>query len=388
MGRSRAENSTRSMATVRPLPMHRQPHMRNRPMIRTLSLFALATAVAVVSAATTASGPWRDVLDTPAVRSPLASRALLNGLAQAGNGVVAVGQRGHILYSPDQGKTWQQASVPVSSDLVAVSFPTLTSGWAVGHDGVVLHSTDGGSTWTRQLDGQATGAAMLAFYERNATLPGVDAKRLAAAADEAKKFAAQGNENPLLDVWFENEKSGFVVGAFGLILHTRDAGATWEPWLHAVDNPKALHLYSIRAVGGDVYITGEQGLVLKLDRAAGQFRKLEVPYQGTLFGVTGNSKVVLAYGLRGTVVRSTDAGRTWQQVPAVVPVGLTAGTVDAKGRILIVSQSGHVLVSSDDGASFKPARLERPQPAAAVTALGDNTVLVAGPRGVYTQTLQ
>lgn len=33
--------------------------------------------------------------------------------------------------------------MPVSSDLVAVSFPDAANGWAVGHDGVVLKTSDG-----------------------------------------------------------------------------------------------------------------------------------------------------------------------------------------------------------------------------------------------------
>jgi photosystem II stability/assembly factor-like uncharacterized protein len=352
------------------------------------SSFALALAATVSMMAMAASdSKLRDVLETPAVKSPLASRSLLNGLGRADRRIVAVGQRGHVLFSDDSGKTWQQASVPVSSDLVAVSFPTATTGWAVGHDGVVLKSTDAGATWTRQLDGNAAGAAMVDYYARGAAKD-ADPKRFEAAAEEAKRFAAQGSENPFLDVWFEDEKTGFVVGAFGLILRTADGGATWEPWLHAIDNPKSLHLYAVRAVGADVYVTGEQGLVLKLDRAAGRFRAVEVPYQGTLFGVTGNSRAVVVHGLRGTVLRSTDGGRSWQAVPTNLQVGLTASTVDASNRILIVSQSGHVLTSTDDGASFKAASIERPVPAAAVLALSRDAVVVAGPRGVQSQSLQ
>src|SRR4029079_5611384 len=89
---------------------------------------------------------------------------LLNGLARAGQRIVAVGQRGHVLYSDDAGKSWKQATVPVSSDLVAVPFPDATHGWAVGHDGVVLHTDDAGVTWTRQLDGRGIGAVLVAFY--------------------------------------------------------------------------------------------------------------------------------------------------------------------------------------------------------------------------------
>jgi UDP-N-acetylmuramyl tripeptide synthase len=45
----------------------------------------------------------------------------------------------------------------------------------------------------------------------------------------------------------------------------------------------------VRGIGVDVYIVGEQGLALKLDRAAGRFRALELPYKGTLFGLTGTT---------------------------------------------------------------------------------------------------
>src|SRR6478736_2121215 len=93
-----------------------------------LSVAACAACVAAWSANAAPDKGWRDVLDTPAMLSPLASRALLNGLANAGNRIVAVGQRGHVVYSDDGGKQWQQASVPVSSDLVAVHFPDAKNG--------------------------------------------------------------------------------------------------------------------------------------------------------------------------------------------------------------------------------------------------------------------
>ncbi len=53
-----------------------------------------------------------------------------------------------------------------------------------------------------------------------------------------------------------------------------------------------------------------------------------------------------------------------------------------KGRIVIVSQAGHVLVSSDDGASFSPAKVDKPLPAAAVVITGPGALVVGGPRGL------
>jgi len=311
-----------------------------------LAAAALALPVASMAQA------FRDVLDTPAALSAAAPKGLFNGLARAGDRVVAVGQRGHVVYSDDAGRTWVQAKVPVSSDLVAVAFPNASLGWAVGHDGVVLHSADAGATWIRQLDGRSPG---------------------------------QNAENPLLDVWFESEHNGFAVGAFNLILRTKDAGGSWESWSDRSDNPKGLHLYAIRAVGEDLYIAGEQGLVLRLDREAARWRALELPYKGTLFGITGNAKSVVVFGLRGNAFRSADRGRSWQKVETGLQVGVTGGTTGG-GRMVLVSNAGHVLVSKDDGASFKSLAIERPLPAAAVVGAGKD-VLIAGPRGLRVQTL-
>lgn len=295
---------------------------------------------------------FRDVLDSPASLSGLAPKGLLNGLARAGSRLVAVGQRGHIICSDDEGRTWMQAQVPVSSDLVAVAFTNASLGWAVGHDGVILHSVDSGATWQRQLDGRSAG---------------------------------QNAENPLLDVWFANERNGFAVGAFGSILHTNDGGKTWQSWTDRSDNPKGLHLYAIRAVGDDLYMAGEQGLLLRLDAQAERFRALELPYKGTLFGVTGSAKSLLVFGLRGNAFRSVDRGRSWQKIETGLQVGVTGGATDA-GRMVLVSNAGHVLVSKDDGASFRPLAIERPLPAAAVVAAGKDLV-IAGPRGVRVQPL-
>jgi photosystem II stability/assembly factor-like uncharacterized protein len=329
---------------------------------------------------------FRDVLDTPAIPSPLASSAPMNGLAKAGDDVVAVGQRGHILRSADGGQSWKQASVPVSSDLVAVSFPTPTQGWAVGHDGVVLHSTDGGATWTKQLDGRELGALMKGHYEKLAQAGelGEDAETW---LREAEQFGAQGAENPFLDVWFKDERNGFVVGAFNLILRTTDGGASWEPWLHRTDNPNRLHFYALRQIGDTLYLAGEQGLMLKLDEGGGQFKAVETPYQGTYFGLAGKPGAVLAFGLRGHIFRSENGGQSWTRIESGLQDGITSGT-QCGDALVLVSQAGNALVSRDDGLSFQPLKLAKRMPSAAAVCQGHDVLVLAGPQGVRSQPLQ
>jgi photosystem II stability/assembly factor-like uncharacterized protein len=361
--------------------------------LRAITAWGLALGLGGLAAVAAEPG-WRDVLDTPAIQSAKASRSLFNGLARAGDRIVAVGQRGQIVYSDDSGHDWKQAVVPLGADLVAVAFPTATQGWAVGHGGVILHTADAGATWTRQFDGRRLGEVMSQAYALGADMgsPAASAPASAAAPaadaaasqvlDDAKRFAAQGAEASFLDVWFRNETTGWAVGAFGLILQTTDGGAHWTPLLHAVDNPKGLHLYAVRGVGDDVYIAGEQGLLLKLDRQQGRFRAIELPYKGTLFGILGNERAVILHGLRGTVLRSTDGGATWQTIPTGVQVGLPSGTQDAQGRFVLVSQAGQILVGHDDGASFTLAPIRQGVPAAGLIATARGPLVVAGPRGV------
>ena len=92
----------------------------------------------------TCAADYFDVLDLPAKVSALAIHSPLSGTARAGERVIAVGQRGHILFSDDAGQHWQQAAVPVSCDLTAVNFSSPSQGWAVGNDGVICTAATAG----------------------------------------------------------------------------------------------------------------------------------------------------------------------------------------------------------------------------------------------------
>lgn len=337
-----------------------------------------------------AAGPaFKDVLDVPADRSPLAASSLLNGVALAGNRLVCVGWRGYIIYSEDQGKSWVQADVPVSSDLVAVCFPSARKGWAVGHDGVVLHSGDGGITWEKQLDGRAAAEIMLSYYTKNPPqdLPG-GSEGTVRLMDEMKRFVREGADKPFLDVWFENETTGFIVGTFNLIFRTTDGGKSWDPWYDRTENALGMHFYCIRPVGKDVFIVGEQGMVQKLDRSAGRFRRIETPYQGSFFGITGNSGSLVAFGLRGNAYRSRDGGANWQKIETGIAAGLTGATVTEDGQIVLVSQGGHIVRSTDDGASFAPVRVKHLLPATGVCAVNKEMLAITTVGGVQMERIE
>ena len=83
--------------------------------------------------------------------APLVTANNYLDIAYADSRIVAVGDRGKILYSDDQGDHWKQAVTPSEVLLTSVCFADARHGWAVGHDAVVLGSDDGGETWTVQI---------------------------------------------------------------------------------------------------------------------------------------------------------------------------------------------------------------------------------------------
>jgi len=321
------------------------------------------------------------VLDTPAQMSPLAAKGLLQGVARAGNRLVAVGQRGHVVVSNDSGATWKQSPVPVSSDLTAVFFADDRQGWAVGHDGVVLHTADGGDTWQLQLEGRKANELLVAAMERKlAAEPGsATAKALVA---EAQRYKEQGADKPFLDVWFSDSRNGYVVGAYNLIFRTEDGGATWESLFDRTDNPKFYNLYAIRPAANELYIAGESGLVLKLDPTSKRFVALSVPYNGSFFGVAGAESAVLVYGLRGNVYRSDDAGKTWAKADAGLPAAVVGSAAAADGRaILLADGGGRIASSMDGGRTFSKLALKSPAPLTGFAPVAADRFVLVGPRG-------
>lgn len=335
------------------------------------SLCALLLSLPAFSAPT-----FRDPLDTPAeMRTNPAKRPLM-AVAVAGERVVAVGPRGLVVVSDDQGKTWTQAKVPVQSDLLAVHFPTPKLGWAVGHEGVVLHSADGGATWIKQLDGRSAPDTFRAHYAKIPPSPEVQA----AAAQLDLNYRA-GPALPWLDVWFEDANIGYAVGSFGMLMATRDGGKTWEPWLERVDNGEYLNLNAIRSVGGDLYIVGERGRIYRFDRSAGRFAAIETGYNGSFFGIAGEGRALIAFGLRGVVYGSDDRGDTWRALRVSSEQTIAAGTA-VNGAFVLGNVAGQLLRGDWSAQAPVLANLDQPMRMTGMASLANGSLVLTGLEGV------
>jgi photosystem II stability/assembly factor-like uncharacterized protein len=306
----------------------------------------------------------RDSANQPAEIEPLASTSLLLDLAQAGDRMVAVGERGHVLLSDDKGATWRQAkSVPTRVMLTAVYFADAEYGWAVGHDETILNTLDGGETWTRS------------------------------------HFAPEAQQ-PLLDLWFANRISGIAVGAYGAYLTTNDGGRHWastkfspppkagapKPDAAAADDaepPPDYHLNRIVGVGNRLYIAAEGGQLYRSDDRGANWRALPSPYEGSFFGLVPiRGDGLLAFGLRGHLFRSADAGETWTRLETGTTAMLTDGVAINDLRVVIGGLTGVLLVSGDAGETFRLAQQDDRRGISALLPGPAGSVVVAGEGGV------
>lgn len=361
---------------------------RSIPLLRLLIL--------LLPLATTSVEANKDFLEQPSMTSKLAAQSMLLDVTHAGERLVAVGERGHILYSDDQGRMWQQAETPAIVTLTAVYFPTPDHGWAVGHDGLVLHSSDGGKHWEKQLDGFEANRLVvqrlnnrIESLQQELTNAGPERQKALQQQLEAQQFrledaeiaTEEGATKPFLDVWFANEREGFIVGAYGLFFHTKDGGDSWIPWFEHIDNDFGYHYNAITRSGSSLLMAGEAGTLYRSRDAGQSWETLDSPYEGSWFGLTNctSSDMTLLYGLRGNLYSSADQGDSWGKVPLEAPATLTGGHC-RDNKVVLASSSGLVLESTDGGDSFQQLSQDR-TPYSAATLTNNGRVVLVGLNG-------
>lgn len=363
--------------------------MRTQKVISLLySIFTLTVLVNLFVPAADAAGVV-DPLIRPAQSHREPSKDVLLDVTSAGNRIVAVGERGIIVLSDENGMSWRQAKVPTSISLTAVTFPTPMEGWAVGHAGVVLHTQDGGQTWNLQLDGIQAAKLALSAAQENVIKAGAQSKRAQALLNAAQYLVDDGADKPFLDLAFEDEYTGYIVGAYGLMFNTVDGGKRWQPWMTRLDNPMGLHINAIKVVGQDIYLAGEQGLFLRSTDKGENFTRLPMPYEGSFFALTANSNgQVLVGGLRGNVLWSNDKGDTFKFVEVPEKVSITDIGSTEEGLIYFSNQAGSLLACLNYGHPLFSLDAPRLPPIAALMPVGKGKLFTVGFGGVIPVSLE
>lgn len=295
-------------------------------MLKSLTLF---TALALAT-----SFHGRAEQPNAAMPSQLAEQNLLTDIVNIQGKLVAVGERGHIIFSKD-GKQWQQANVPVNALLTAITFVDASTGFAVGHDVTLLKTTDGGENW------------QIVNYQ-----PEVD--------------------KPLLNIKAFGQHL-VAVGAYGLYWHSTDAGETWTSEFHdellieddrlyledlkqfepeAYDEEKQFmlpHFNDIAKVGDKWLLAGEAGFLAASSDQGEQWQLIEADYFGSYFSIADTTKGVQIGGLRGNLFNSNDMGESWSKL--TTPIAATINDSFVQGSdVYHFANSGNVFYSKQGDA--------------------------------------
>lgn len=168
------------------------------------------------------------------------------------------GYFGAIYRTTDGGESWQKLDSGTRKSIYDISFADAENGWAVGRRGFIIHTTDGGDTWERQrgprqpprhifavqaIDATtawAVGDWGSRYLTRDAGKTWQDRSFLVnekspvfpyLTDEELEVFNSGGkvyDDVYLNDVFFLDDKHGWIAAEYGLIFVTEDGGETWE----------------------------------------------------------------------------------------------------------------------------------------------------------------
>lgn len=326
---------------------------------------------------------WREPIALPAEVLPQTASSLLLDVTSAPDKFVAVGERGHVLLSDRSGKEWSQVSdVPTRASLTAVT-SVRDQLWAVGHGEVVIHSGDAGLHWELQH-----------------------------RAESSEPETPLKTDRPLLDVLFIDAENGFAVGAYSLLLITHDGGKSWqernilstptnnensatkenathENWMFSKQDLKLAqesdpHFNGIaRTDNGSLFIAAERGAALRSRDGGETWQRLELPYEGSMFGVLGfENDHVLVFGLRGHVYESFDLGDHWKEIATHTELSIMGGTRLHDTGAILVGANGLILIRPDKDSELHSFVRPSAGTIAAAAVFGPDQTVIVGENGV------
>ncbi|GAB7549049.1 WD40/YVTN/BNR-like repeat-containing protein [Cupriavidus sp. 8B] len=251
---------------------------------------------------------------------------------------------------------------------------------AVGEHGIVLLSDDDGKTYrqARTVPVSATLSAVTFTDDRHGWIVGQWGVILA-TNDGGETWSKQrmdtAVDQPLFSVLFTNDHDGIAVGLWSLMLQTHDGGKTWArtPLPKPPGGGKAdrnlYHVFADRQ--GALYVSAEQGAVLKSTDGGVNWDYLATGGKGSLWsGVAMPDGRIVVGGLLGSLFQSSDGGATWRPLKAETKSSVTSLAAAGKG-LIAVGLDGLVVKQREDGAALEVA--QRPDRAALTAALIDAT---------------
>jgi photosystem II stability/assembly factor-like uncharacterized protein len=264
-----------------------------------------------------------------------------------------------MLKTSNGGLTWETVTVPQMGPFNAIDFTNESTAYLVGFLGGILKTTDSGLNWEIQNN----------------------------------PYIVLSNSN-FVSVDFINENTGFVVGGRD-ILKTTDGGKNWELAAQSTFDLRSVSftdsLHGI-CVGGDwlneyscIIVTSDGGKTWNEISSTVINRyidKVRFVNKNTGYAVGGNANT---FG--GFILKTNDAGNTWSALnTGIDSYWISDLSLPDEKTIFVVGQSGQILKSNNAGLSWQKQNANTSDNLNAVFFLNSNTGYVVGDNQIILKT--
>ena len=324
----------------------------------------------------------------------------LNGVTFGNNTFVAVGDKGAVRTSSDNGATWDNGTSGITSELNEIAYGNSTF-VAVGQSGRIYTSSDNGTTWSRSTwsgSDHLTGVA----YGNN-IFNAVSSANVIKSTDNGSNWILKSSAVKVYDVGFGNDTASGEIATVDTITHGGDhdngtytsvalsGGSGSGAQATVIVSGNGVTSVSITDGGTALYQIGE---VLTIDNATIGGDDNATCRVAT---VTVTSNVFIGVGAKGASCYSPDDspysnGEKWICNPPITNEKTLYGITYGNNKFITVGASGSVL-RSDDGSDWDSSTSNTTANLYSVAfgnsrfvAVGYNTVIVSDNGTSFTRT--
>ena len=232
----------------------------------------------------------------------------------------------------------------------------------VGNPAIIWKTTDGGATWTT-ITNIYTDTLRSVWFTNDTTGFACGAKgRIIRTFDAGLTWdtVPSGVNYLLRSIYFTTPEIGYICGGNGVILKTADGGNTWSQ----LSNPITQDMINIRFLGTDTGYacsslgTFLNGYVIRTYDAGATWNVVDSNAQGLLGIAIANTDTIVSGGGTQTIVRTTDGGQTWSTVyTGAAATNMRGSWFPTTSRGYMVGDIGSLFKTANGGLTWTPVTL-------------------------------
>ncbi len=256
------------------------------------------------------------------------------------------GENGLIMKTTDGGINWTLQNSWVTSRLYDIKFLNPDSGIAVGASGLVLITTDGGNNWTTTYYQTSTNYKVF-IVNRNLIFIGsaYSGGRLAKSTDFGTTWIPLTPSvltSSVYSIYFVNENQGWIGTASNGILYTSDGGTNWVQQISSTNI-----IYDLKFSTAEIgFAVDSKGFIYSTTNGGTNWSVYQTLSKRALRAVAIDGFNVYVVGEAGSIYRSSDQGTTWDEKFSYIGQAL-----EFQRRVIFVNQNVGYICGGSSSAS-------------------------------------